>query len=41
LTDLPSDFDIRDFDISPDSHEVVLERMQEHSDVVMLDLPRQ
>jgi Tol biopolymer transport system component len=40
LTDLPSDFDIRDFDISPDSHEVVLERMQEHSDVVMLDLPR-
>jgi Tol biopolymer transport system component len=41
LTDLPSDFDIRDFDISPDSHEVVLERMQEHSDVIMLDLPRQ
>ena len=40
LTDLPADFDIRDFDISPDSHEVVLERMQEHSDVVMLDLPR-
>ena len=40
LTDLPSDFDIRDFDISPDGHEVVLERMQEHSDVVMLDLPR-
>ncbi len=40
LTDLPSDFDIRDFDISPESHEVVLERMQEHSDVVMLDLPR-
>ena len=40
LTDLPLDFDIRDFDISPDSHEVVLERTQEHSDVVMLDLPR-
>ena len=38
LTDLPADFDIRDFDISPDGHEVVLERMQEHSDVVMLDL---
>jgi Tol biopolymer transport system component len=41
LTDLPADFDIRDFDISPDSHQVVLERMQEHSDVVMLDIPRQ
>jgi Tol biopolymer transport system component len=40
LTDLPSDFDIRDFDISPDGHEVVLERVQERSDVVMLDLPR-
>jgi Tol biopolymer transport system component len=40
LTDLPPDFDIRDFDISPDGHEVVLERMQERSDVVMLDLPR-
>ena len=40
LTNLPSDFDIRDFDISPDGREVVLERVQEHSDVVLLDLPR-
>jgi Tol biopolymer transport system component len=40
LTNLPSDFEIRDFDISPDGREVVLERMQERSDVVMLDLPR-
>jgi Tol biopolymer transport system component len=40
LTNLPSDFDARDFDISPDGREVVLERMQERSDVVMLDLPR-
>jgi Tol biopolymer transport system component len=40
LTDLPSDFDTRDFDVSPDGREVVLERMQERSDVVMLDLPR-
>jgi Tol biopolymer transport system component len=38
--DLPADFDIRDFDISPDGQEVVLERVQEHSDVVLLDLPR-
>jgi dipeptidyl aminopeptidase/acylaminoacyl peptidase len=39
LTNLSPDFDIRDFDISPDGHEVVLERAQEHSDIVLLDLP--
>ena len=40
LTNLPADFDIRDFDISPDGREVVLERVQERSDVELLDLPR-
>lgn len=40
LTNLPPDFDIRDFDISLDGREVVLERVQEHSDVVLVDLPR-
>jgi Tol biopolymer transport system component len=40
LTNLSPDFDIRDFDISPDGREVVLERVKERSDVVMLDLPR-
>jgi hypothetical protein len=40
LTNVAPDFNIRDFDISPDGHEVVLERMQEHSDVTLLDLPR-
>jgi len=40
LTNLGRDFDIRDFDISPDGHEVVLERSQEHSDVVLMDIPR-
>ncbi|HEY6464891.1 MAG TPA: hypothetical protein VIY69_02800, partial [Candidatus Acidoferrales bacterium] len=40
LTNLPADFDVRDFDISPDGHEVVLERAQAHSDVVLFDLPR-
>jgi Tol biopolymer transport system component len=40
LTNLPPEFDIRDFDVSPDGHEVVLERTQERSDVVLLDLPR-
>ena len=40
LTNLPPDFDLRDFDISPDGREVVLEREQERSDVMMLDLAR-
>ena len=40
LTNLPVDFDIRDFDISPDGREVVLERVQERSDIVLLDRPR-
>jgi Tol biopolymer transport system component len=40
LTHLPADFDIRDFDVSPEGREVVLERMQERSDVVLMDLPR-
>jgi serine/threonine protein kinase/Tol biopolymer transport system component len=40
LTNLTPDFDIDDFDISPDGREVVLERVQERSDVVLLDLPR-
>jgi len=40
LTNFTPDFDIRDFDISPDGREVVLERAQERSDVVLLDLPR-
>ncbi len=40
LTDLDSDFDIRDFDISPDGREVVIERMQERSNVAILDILR-
>jgi Tol biopolymer transport system component len=40
LTNLTPDFDIRDFDISPDGRDVVVERVQERSDVVLLDLPR-
>ena len=40
LTRLPADFDIRDFDLSPDGREVVLERVQERSDIVLLDLAR-
>jgi Tol biopolymer transport system component len=40
LTNLPPDFEVRDFDISPEGREVVLERVQERSDLVLLDLPR-
>jgi hypothetical protein len=40
LTDFTPDFEISDFDISPDGREVVLERVQERSDIVLLDLPR-
>ena len=41
LTNFTPDFDIHDFDISPDGREVVLERVHGRSDVVLLDLPRQ
>jgi len=40
LTNLTPDFDIRDFDISADGREVVFERVQERSDVALLNLPR-
>ena len=40
LTNLSPDFDMRDFDLSPDGREVVLERVQERSDVVLVDLSR-
>jgi Tol biopolymer transport system component len=39
LTNLPADFEVRDFDISPDGRDVVLERLEERSDVALLDLP--
>jgi Tol biopolymer transport system component len=40
LTNLPPDFDVRDFDIAPDGRDVVLERAQDRSNVVLLDLPK-
>jgi hypothetical protein len=36
----PSGLRFGDFDISADGREVVLERVQEHSEVVLIDLPR-
>jgi len=40
LTHLAPEFDIQDFDISPDGREVVIERVQERSNLVLLDLER-
>jgi Tol biopolymer transport system component len=40
LTNFAPEFDIGDFDISPDGREIVVERVQERSDVVLLDLAR-
>ena len=39
MSELPADFDVRDFDVSPDGTEVVLERVQESSDVVLIERP--
>jgi len=40
LTDFAPDFDVHDFDVSPDGREVVLEQVREHADVVLLELAR-
>jgi predicted nuclease of restriction endonuclease-like RecB superfamily len=39
LTNVPADVEIRDFDISQSGSEVVVERIQERSDIVLLNLP--
>jgi hypothetical protein len=40
LSRLPGDFNVREFDLSRDGSEVVLERVQEHSDIVLVDRPQ-
>jgi Tol biopolymer transport system component len=40
LSELPPDFTVRDFDVSPDGSEFVLEQVQQHSDIVLLEIPR-
>ena len=40
LTHFEPGFNIRDFDISPDGREIVIEQVQEYSDIVLLDVPR-
>ena len=41
LTQFEPGFDIRDFDISADGREIVVEQVQEHSDIVLLDVARE
>jgi len=40
LTALPADFLIRDFDLAPDGRELVVERAQDHSDIVLIERDR-
>ena len=37
LSDVGPDFDIRDFDVSPDGREFVVERVQEHSNIMLVE----
>lgn len=39
LTHMPAEFDVRDFDLSTDGTEAILERAQAHSEVVLIDRP--
>jgi Tol biopolymer transport system component len=39
LTHMPADFDVRDFDLTVDGTEAILERAQARSDVVVIDRP--
>lgn len=38
ITDLQQDFTIRNFDVSPDGSQIIFDRIQENSDIVMIDL---
>jgi Tol biopolymer transport system component len=40
LTNLPPDFDVLDFDISPDGRQLVLERTQNRSEIVLIDIDK-
>jgi Tol biopolymer transport system component len=40
LTDLAADFDVRDFDLSPDGREIVLEQVEQRSDIVLIERSR-
>ena len=37
LTDFAPGFELRDFDVAPDGSEIVVEQLQEHSDIVLIE----
>jgi Tol biopolymer transport system component/DNA-binding winged helix-turn-helix (wHTH) protein len=37
LTDLPSEFDIRDFDVSPDGNQIIFDRTEENSEIAVIE----
>lgn len=37
LTELPADFVIRDFDLSPDGTELVVDRVEEYSRIALIE----
>jgi Tol biopolymer transport system component len=39
LTELKPGFALRNFDVSPDGKRIVFDRVQENSDIVLIDLP--
>jgi Tol biopolymer transport system component len=39
VTNLAPGFDVRDFDVSPDGRELVLEQVQERADIVLIERP--
>jgi hypothetical protein len=41
LTDLPAGFVIGDFDVSPDGAEIVFDRVQESSSIVLIERARE
>jgi hypothetical protein len=40
LLELPPEIDVRDFDLSPDGRELVLEQVRDNSDLVLIELAR-
>ena len=40
LVELPAEFIVRDFDVAPDGSEIVFERVQENSDLALIERKR-
>jgi len=40
VLELLAGVDVRDFDLSPDGRELILEQVKDNSDLVLIELPR-